>query len=149
MSGGQTRLVLTAGPLRSEWLHGYTEDERTAVVDMLLAQSGQQVFQLYMWDKPAGGRDFPLVYMTVAVDGPMGAAHFYDHYAEQTRDAAVVTSGTEPAQGSEPLMFRREAGIMFPSNAVVTREELRTLMVEFVTTGGRPSSVVWQSVDFV
>jgi hypothetical protein len=141
--------VLTAGPLRSEWLYGYTEDERTAVVDTLLAQSGQQVFQLYMWDKPAGGRDFPLVYLTVAADGPVGAAHFYDHYAEQTRDAAVVTAGREPAPGSEPLMFRPDAGITFPSNAVVTRDELRRLMVEFVLTGTRPASVAWQSVDFV
>lgn len=147
MSSGDAKLVLTAGPSRSGWLYGYTDDERATVVDMLLAEPGPQVFQLYMWDRPAGGRDFPLVYLTVAVDGPVGAAHFYDHYAKQDADAAVVTIGTMPS--SATVMFRPDAGIVFPPDAVVSRDELRELMTEFATTGMRPVTVRWRSVDFV
>jgi hypothetical protein len=87
--------------------------------------------------------------LTVVFDGSVGAAHFYDHYADQTRNAAVVTTGTEVAPESAPLMFRPEAGIAFPSNALVPRDELKDVMLEFVTTGQRPASVTWQSVDFV
>lgn len=99
--------VLTAGPLRSEWLYGFTDDERRGVVDTLLAEVGPQVFQLYLWDRPAGGRDFPLVYLTVAVDGPVGAAHFYDHDTPADSDAAAVTNGNVAGAGRLNLKLGR------------------------------------------
>jgi hypothetical protein len=119
------------------------------VVDTLLDQPGYQVFHLYMWDRPAGDRDFPLVYMTIAFEDQIGAAHFYDHYADQTRDAAAVTTGTEDGPGAVELLFRPEAGIAYPRDALVTRAELRRIALEFVRTGNRPTSVTWQSVEFV
>jgi hypothetical protein len=85
--------------------------------------------------------------LIVVVDQGYGAA-----YLRETRDGMLngkVTKNPHPVLDPPVLAFSNQGWNSFPKDSIITQEELRTLVFEFLETGQCPTGVDWQESEFI
>lgn len=76
-----------------------------------------------------------------------GGAFFGDETTSGERDWAWVALASEPMDDAPVVYFDQSAGTVFPPQTVMPLDQLRAVVLEWVTTGRRPSSVRWLPIN--
>ena len=108
----------------------------------------------YVWDRPVGmGNGAPGRSLQVGYFAKFGGALFYDDprppgdNSVTDEDWAWLALRPRPLADVPAVYFDQESGTMFPPRCVMPMDELHEVVLEFVNTGERPSSVEWLTVN--
>ncbi len=140
-------VLVATGVLDGQRRYAHDDDTKVELVDWLLSAEGGKASLLYVWDRPhvddeAAG---PYVQVRAVVDAESrrGALVF----TEEGEDGELTSWHTHtplPAASAPELRFDVGSALIFPGDAVVSWEAVRTGLAEFARTGVRPDSVSWQ-----
>ncbi|HEY0641222.1 MAG TPA: Imm1 family immunity protein [Pseudonocardiaceae bacterium] len=141
VTGGHNGLayprVIANGRNQTAWL-----------VDALLRESGPTETWFFVWDRPVGGDTggHPRRWLRIGYDNGVGAALFHDGGAAPGDDFAWLTVGSSRAAAG-PVYYDRDRPTIFPAGSVLPLGRLRDVILEWVRTGERPTSVEWLPVN--
>jgi hypothetical protein len=86
--------------------------------------------------------------LLVAVTADCGAA--YVREVDHGIVTGWVTNNPSPIPNAPEIPFASQGWASFPAAAVLTTDQVRALVTEYVATGGqRPSSVAWQASELM
>jgi hypothetical protein len=95
---------------------------------------------------PASAELTPM--LLVAVTADCGAA--YVREVDHGIVTGWVTNNPSPIPNAPEIPFASQGWASFPAAAVLTTDQVRALVTEYVATGGqRPSSVAWQASELM
>ena len=94
---------------------------------------------------PAAAELTPMLLVTVTAG--YGAAYFRE--VDHGTVSGWITSNPSPVPTAPKVAFVGQGWSDFPSAAVLTTDQLRTLVAEYLATGRRPVSVRWQESEWV
>jgi len=94
---------------------------------------------------PASAELTPMLLVAVTIG--YGAAYFRE--VDHGTASGWITSNPSPVPIALKLAFVGQGWSDFPSTAVVTTDQLRVLVAEYLATGRRPASVRWQESEWV
>lgn len=78
--------------------------------------------------------------LSVGIDGDMGVLR----YADDDQPAGVYSHGTSQTNARPVVYYYVIADTSFPTNTELPLAAVEAAVVEFMTTGGRPTTVEWQ-----
>ncbi|MGQ0836976.1 Imm1 family immunity protein [Actinokineospora sp.] len=103
----------------------------------------------YVWDRPVGmglGAP-PRRWLQVGFFGRFGGVFFSDETTSEGDDWAWLALRPAPFPDSPFVYFDQEGQVRFPPRAVMPVSELRDVVIEWATTGVRPTCVPWLTVN--
>lgn len=161
MTGTAEHVVTGSHNYTSPYLVAFTWHERRPLVDMLLGEKGPSASTFQVGDRPAydrgGGR--ATRWLTVGHHDGFGAALFFDDpYFPHTPGAAAVdvdydwawiSINPDPLTDPPEIQYDLSRPTAFPPRSVLRPDLLRTVVLEWVDTGERPTAVEWQAINLL
>lgn len=102
---------------------------------------------VYVWDRPVGfGQSFPGRYLRIGYFARFGGAMFADETRDRQRGLGIAL---RPAMlyDTPTVYYEMESKTAFPPRCVMPVNELREVVLEWATTGKRPTCVEWLTVN--
>ena len=142
ISGGSSR----------PWHYASSVDEQRKVVDRLLGETEGHVL-FYVWDRPAGraSDDYPGQQLKIVYRNRYGAAHFTNSDPAHGPVGAWLAHLDRPhLDAPKPIYDPWDPErVTIPDDAVLSIDQLRTIVAEYARTGRQPANLMWTAVDFV
>jgi Immunity protein Imm1 len=129
--------------------------QRTKLVDLLLYDPGYEgvharvhaSVNFYVRSRTDDTSDAAERWLTVGFYAKFGAALFVDETTPDGADWCWAVLRPNPIEDPPPIYYDQPAGTLFPPRCVMPLSELRDVILEWVRTGQRPTSVEWLPIN--
>jgi hypothetical protein len=130
--------------------------QREMLVDLALQDPGlsgvhartHSTVAIYVWDRPVfQGEASPKRRMIIGFFARFGGAMFVDETTPDGEDWAWLAIQPFRLDGTPTIYFDQDGKISFPPRCVMTIEDLREVVLDWVNTGKRATVVEWLPVN--
>ena len=140
-------VLVATGVLGGERRYAASDESKAQLIDWLLAADGGAASHLFVWDRPYEDEDvagpYRQIRAVVEAESRLGALVFTEE-GDDGDLASWHTKASELVTGAPTLRFDVGSALVFPDDAVVRWDVVRSGLEEFARTGIKPGSVEWQ-----
>ncbi|QGK69758.1 hypothetical protein GIY23_09710 [Allosaccharopolyspora coralli] len=141
-------VLVATGVLDGQRRYAHDDTSKAELVDWLLSAEGGRASVLHVWDRPHVDDESagPYLQIRAVVDAETRCGALV--FTEEGDDGELTSWHTHaplPLPSSPELRFDAGSALIFPGNAVVSWEAVRSGLAEFARTGACPESVSWQA----